>query len=217
MFVLQKNEKRNCLVELHWDLLRIAEIGGRLKVEDLFQRSVKGRVSTLTVEVLHPVDALLHAALHLTFKHGQDMRLIWIYDISLLARRLAVPEDLHMLHEMSRDWGAVLSVEKSLQMARAWAGLKIPQGFEDFSAWPEPARIEIKAWSRATKEHSTIIDTFKLCWSGSSDMFEKARYLSHVLFQSPSIIRENYPPLHEWLLPLSYVQRWWQWLKVVFK
>jgi len=206
-------------VELHWDLHSFSGISCKSKVEDFFSRAraVSIKASNFTFAALHPVDALIHAALHLTLVHGQDMQLRWIYDISFLSRKLVVPDDWIILQARSVEWRAVLAMQNSLKMARIWTGLKLPVGFDDFSKWPDPAQIEIKAWSHAIRPYHNIISFFKLSLTDSSNISEKVGSIFHLIFPEPGIVRMNYPPLHRWLLPLSYIQRWWRWLMASMK
>jgi hypothetical protein len=217
IFIHKSRESTPRQVELHWDLLRFSGACSNLEMDDLFQRAVELRASALTFEVLNPVDELIHAALHLNIEHSQDIRLIWIYDIRLLARALAVPDDWVSLQKRSMDSRAVIAVRNSLQMARFWAGLELPAGFDDLSTWPEPEQIEISTWSHVVRQRRSIMSNFRLSWIGSSNIFERARSLFHLVFPDPKMIRLNYPTSHKWLLPLSYIRRWWRWLTISVK
>ena len=210
-FIFPKDQKHNRPVDIHWDLHVFSGIRRDVGVEDFFLRAVKVESSSLTFEALHPVDAIIHRAINNAFGHDHDMRLIWIYDIKLLAQHLLEPRDWVELQERSVVWRARLAMEHSLNMARVWAGLQLPHEFEDFSTWPEPTGAEVDAWSSAIRRHRGLAGLFNLHMGNSSNPLEKAMFFVHLLFPSPSYMRVFYPSRKEWLLPLSYGRRWWQW------
>jgi len=194
---------------IHWKLHPFLESSRSVGVEDLLGRAVAvkyGRSATQELETLDPVDSLLHAALHLALLHSRDMRLIWIYDIALLARGLRAPEDWEILQERSVAWRARLSVERCLAIAAAWTGLRVPEGFDDFSRWPSPAREERMVWSHARRK-SWVTLLLRMYLARPPGLFKMARSLLHLLFPPPAIVRHTYQPSRRWLLPLSYLRR----------
>jgi len=215
-FVPQKDKRANRVIELHWDLHSFSGINKEVRLEDFFQRAVKIKKSGLTFETLNPVDALIHRAINMAIWHNKDIRLIWIYDTALLAQHLKTPEDWEVLQERSVDWRARLALEYSLKMAQVWVGLKMPERFVDFTRWPRPSETEVAAWSDAMLRHDRITSFLKIHWSNSSGVINKIRYLLHLLFPSPKIVRIDYPPSQNWLLPLSYIRRLFRWFKQYF-
>ena len=212
-FVHKKKPSNNLVVDLHWihwELHPFFGISRDVGVHDLFHRALKVKSSSLTFETLHPVDALINAAIHMGMIHSRDMRLIWICDIALLARYLRMPEDWEVLQERSVAWSARIAVENSLKTAQAWTGLKLPDGFSDFSSWPRPTEEELATWSHTMKRHwvSILLNRYLSRPSGLKKML---RSLFGLLFPHPDIVRYCYPPSRDWLLPLSYVRRWYRW------
>ncbi|HEA70060.1 MAG TPA: hypothetical protein ENI07_25095 [Desulfobacterales bacterium] len=213
IFVNQKNQKHNRQVELHWDLHRFSGIERDGGVADLVDRAAEVNAELFAFEALDPIDALIHRAVSNAFDKGTHMRMIWVYDVKLLAEHLATPDDWRALQERSVAWRARLAVEHSLNMAQAWAGLELPDGFEEFSTWPEPTETEVKAWSKITEKQPGLSGLLGLHMDNASSRLDKIRYYFHLLFPSPNYIRSSYPPAKEWLLPISYVRRWWRWIK----
>jgi hypothetical protein len=132
-------------IEVHWQYY--PQIGGADTsiVDGFFARALPVEEGLLTFERMHPVDALIHSAQHIAVKHTNDIRLIWIYDIAILAGRLT-PEDWQTLQSRCGEYNARLAVEMSLRMAHLWCGLQIPPDVADFSTWPLPSRTEQRAW-----------------------------------------------------------------------
>lgn len=171
----------------------------------------------MSFEAMHPVDALIHAALHLMMHHNQDMRLIWVYDIAMLARSLAVPEDWEMLQEKSSEWGARLAVEKSLKLAQILTDLQLPKRFDNFSTWPKPAMAELTCMNNAMAQDENTDTLFGLLkglyLSSSAKKFKKIPFIFKLIFPNPEYMRHWYPRSKGLLLPFSYVRRWWRWIK----
>lgn len=212
-FVHRKNPRDNLVVDLHWthwELHPFFGISREVGVKDLFHRALKVKSSSLTFATLHPVDALIHAAIHLAMIHNQDMRLIWICDIALLARHLRMPEDWEVLQERSVAWSARLAVENSFKIAQAWTGLRLPDGFSDFSSWPRPTEEEHALWSYTMRGHWVSV-LLKRYLSRHLGLKEMLRSFFGLLFPNPDIVRYCYPPRRDWLLPLSYIRRWYRW------
>jgi hypothetical protein len=211
-FIHRKNPADNLLVDLHWENWELHPFFRRNEhgIEELFQRAIRVEFSNLTFETLHPVDALIQAAIHLAIIHNQDMRLIWIYDIALLSKQLQEPDDWEALKEKSVAWLGRLAVENSLKMAQLWAGLNLPDRFKNFSSWPKPQAEEIITWRHSTRDYWVKV-LLKQSLSSLPALLRLARSLLHLLFPPADIIRYSYPPSRRWLLPVSYVRRWQRW------
>lgn len=201
-FIPAENIKHRFAIDLHWDLCNFARVNRSIGTEELFVRAVKVKTPRSTFKALHPVDALIYAAIHIN-KHKQTS-LIWIYDIALLARRLVVPEDWEALQQRCVDWRGRQAVEDFLKLAQDWYGINLPPKFADFSLWPKPADSERLG-------HNWMGNLFKVHKINSPGIFAKIRCLFHLLFPHPEHIRINYPPAHNCLLALSYIRRWLNW------
>ena len=200
-------------VELHWNLHYCSRLSGSLGFEELFRDATCVEDSGLVLDVLHPIDALIHSALHLALFHPNNFRITWIYDIALLAEGLDVPTDWRRLQERSTSMQARLAVERCLRLAQTWIGLQIPPEVADFSEWPKPEKAEFEMLHHAPGWRENTYSTFKLSWPGAVSPSTKARHVFRLLFPRPEYMHTYYPSSHEWLMPLSYVRRWLKWLK----
>jgi len=210
-FIPLRDSRNNRIIELHWDLHRFFGYAHHKRIEELFFRAITVKTTALCFETLHPIDALIYAALHLIMSHSQSMRLIWIYDIALLAQNLCLPNDWDILQKRSFAWGARLSVEYSIKMAHIWADLQLPKSFNDFSTWPGPEENEIVAVTNAIHIYDRPANLLKLYLSCTPSFSKKLHILFKVLFPDLSYIRNTYPSSREWLLPFSYLRRLWKW------
>jgi len=212
-FIHRENPRNNLMIDLHWALWELHPSSNNrdhIGVRDLFSRAVTVNAPTLSFKTLHPVDALIHAAVHLTMIHGKDMRLIWIYDIVLIARHLHAPHEWEELQEKSVAWRGRLALEYATKLAKVWYNLQLHDGFDDFSRWPEPAAEETETWLHLTRDHWVTVllkrNLFNLSW-----LLKMFRSVFYLLFPPPAVVRFCYPPPRPWLLPLSYIRRWYRW------
>jgi hypothetical protein len=214
VFVKEIVKGHESFIELHREVNAFPGIRSNWKNEDLFSRAVEVASPEMTFKTPHPVDALINGALHMATHHKDEIRLIWICDMALLAGKLAYREEWELLQGESVKRKARLAVEQTLKMAQLWFGLEIPAGFYDFSQWPAPDNDEIHAWG-ALHGSGDLPDLFSLHWSKDARLGEKGLALFHILFPPRYIMRKKYPPRHPGLLPLSYLRRWCLWGKHV--
>jgi hypothetical protein len=196
-------------LELHWDLTKIHWKGWEGRIEGLFDRAVSVSTDRMTFDTISPVDSLNYRALGNTWVHYREMRLIWIYDFVLLARQLRSSDDWSALRERCREWQSGLAVESSFRLARDWAGLRKPEGYDDTGGF-EPSPDERKMWDTVTTRHSSMAPYFGMLLR-NSDMKSLTRAGWSLLFPKPSLMRSNYPPADGWRLPAAYIRRWWRW------
>jgi hypothetical protein len=212
-FVHQENPGNTFPVDLHWvhwELHPFFKGSEEVDILDLFQRGWKVETPTLAFETLHPVDYLIHSAIHLIMIHKNEMRLSWVYDTALLAQYLQVPDDWETLQERCVAWRARLPLEHCLKMAQAWAGLELPEGFDDFSTWPRPTEDESAVWEDTMRHHWVTI-LLKRSLANPSLILKRIPSLLRLLFPHPDMVRFCYPTSSKWLLPVSYVRRWFRW------
>ncbi len=212
-FTSRANSRVIRSVCLHWDVHDFFGKKRGNRAEEFFQKAVEIDAANLSFEAMHQVDALILAALHLIMTHNQDMRLIWIYDIALLARNLVVPEDWEILKERSLDCGARLAVEKSLRLAQILTGLQLPRRFSDFSTWPKPAEAELTCMTNAMVKRGNPKVLFKLHLSSSPELFKRVRYFCKLILPGPDYMQHHYGRSNGLLLPLSHARRWWKWVR----
>ncbi len=213
-FIHHENPGNKFPVDLHWvhwELHPFFKGSEEVYILDLFQRGWKVETPTLAFETLHPVDYLIHSAIHLIMIHKNEMRLSWIYDTALLAQHLKVPDDWETLQERCVAWRARLPLEHCLKMAQAWAGLELPEGFDDFSTWPRPTEDESAVWEDTMRHHWVTI-LLKRSLANPSLLLKRIPSLLRLLFPHPDIVRFCYPTSSNWLLPLSYMRRWLRWI-----
>lgn len=206
---VHKDHARNYLpVEIHWHLFNFSMI--RSASEDrFFDRSVKIKVPGFSFNVLNPVDTIIHVSMHIGLSHNRDIRLIWIYDIFLLCRDLGL-DDWKTLQKRSVEYGARISLERSLMMAQYWTGLKIPPEFADFTSWPDPTKNEALAISYVTQGANNPVSRLKLRWPKSASALEKIEILFYLIFPPAEGTIKKYGFRGHVLIIVSHVKRWFK-------
>lgn len=199
------------VVDLLWHLHPYAGARGQRNLENLFERARLIRYRNLSFYTPDPVEALITAALHMTLQHPQEIRLIWIYDVAILARALSSPGQWEELQHLSVQWNARLAVENVLTMARLWTGVEAPSPFRDFSTWPVPNRRDRAVFDDALRSRVRRASLFRLYWPGSGAPREKLRFLLRLIFPHPSYVCWKYPVTSPVQLPASYLKCWLGW------
>lgn len=202
---LHTSRKHYKIVEVHWNLY----VSCSVEISQFFDRAIQINYKDISFETLNPVDALLYNALHMIMHHDKDVRLIWIYDTTLLARSLQYPSDWQMLQENSVLYGATRSIQVTLEMARLWTGLVLPPGFDDLTSWPQPEKTEQAALDHIYLSHSDIMfDKIHFMWYCSKNRREKISLLKYLLFPPAEMIYNEFPGSPRWMLPVNFVRRW---------
>ena len=113
-------------IDAHWALTNNALFGTRFGYDELLRESVALPGFAPDARGLGDVHALIHACLHrvANMPHSMGDRLIWLYDILLLAKRLP-PGDWERLAELAADRGVAGPVLGGLEAAGRW--LSCPQ------------------------------------------------------------------------------------------
>ena len=198
-------------IDLHWSMFHYHGIKRNNEVGEFFSRAKTVITPELTFKTLDPVDALICYTFHLILHHAKDVRLIWINDIASIARNLTEPGQWENLQKRASTFKLRLAMEKSLKFAQIWNGLEIPERYRDFTKWPRSPMAEKEEFTYVTNKHGPDI-RLKGYLSSLLTSPEKIKYLLKIAFPDAGLIRITYPPSKEWLLPWSYVRRWWHWV-----
>jgi len=198
-------------IELHWKLIRIGLLQ-ESDVDNLFDNAVQVSADSSTFEALNPVDALIHRALNNAFMHDGDMRLIWIYDILMLAQSLKEPKEWLLLQNRCVAWRARLAVEVALTLARSWYGLRLPDAYANFSTWPAPSAEELDAWNLITLRRKRLDFMIGAHLPHGASFLENVWLTIRLIVPPRTVVVKLYPVRHPWLFPLSYIRRWSRWI-----
>jgi len=194
------------VVDVHWRISAQPVFAGVLTYEGLLARAVPA--PALGASALTPcgVDALLLACIHPVMHHQNAARVLWVYDIHLLASRLSAHEFLQFARRATEQKTAAVCAHQ-LRLAEDWFGTAVPAGVcEDLlgAAGDEPSAAYLA--SERTWRHEAISSVRALPrWRA------RARWLREVLLPGPAYmlgaygLRDN--ALGPLLLPALYMHR----------
>jgi hypothetical protein len=199
-------------IDIHWSLYQYHGIKRDNDVREFFNRAKTVETPGLTFQTLDPVDALIYAAFHLILHHPDALRLTWISDIAFLASNLSETDQWENLQKRASALKLCLATQKALELAQMWNGIEIPELYQDFTKWPKVTTAEKDEFTYVTNKHGPDI-RLKGYLASLRTNPEKIKYLLKIAFPDSDLIRMTYPPSKEWLLPWSYVRRWWHWYR----
>ncbi|MBU0996158.1 MAG: nucleotidyltransferase family protein [Proteobacteria bacterium] len=194
-------------VELHWDIHHFFGFRGRGTVNDLFGHAIPKTFGALSFCGLDPVDELIHLVLHLVLIHTRDIRLIWLYDIFLLATQIGESGRWQELTEICQEWSATLAVFHILQLVRIWTPLSLPDEVNSLDKWPKQHPAEEKAWQSVLKKHRHIHAMISLRLPPGLPWIKKAIYIVDFVFPPKENLKKRYAISHDFLLPYYYLKR----------
>ena len=179
---IDKNNKK-AVIDLHWSLhgfLGMNNPDNDMKA--IFDRKIEVKGQLLSFKTLDLIDSLIHAAIHARMIHGEEMRLIWLYDISLLLQEIIAENRIYELKDKSVAFGARLAVESAVKISQLWSGFKIPIGLFGFDEWPKPTKQEINVWENFNLRSRSIISWYNSRWPKNLNWRRQLRLFFNVLF-----------------------------------
>lgn len=188
-FLPQANKHGRSMIEVHWDIHAFYGMNRAATTAELFKRAIEFKSPNLSFKTLNSIDSLLHAAIHAAFVHPQNLRLSWIYDITLLAQQLKNEEAWKTLQAKSVEWHGRLAVENLLQLTVEWTGYKTPFGFNDFSSWPAPSKKEKEGWEMVTIKQPSFKSFLKSRLPASGGIKRKLQIILMLIFPVFSLSR----------------------------
>jgi hypothetical protein len=207
-FEVQKRDRFGVVhaFDVHWKISTQPVFADVLTYEELFPRAVPVPPLGATAWSLCAVDALLLACVHPVMHHRNEERLLWAYDIHLLATSLARSECAEF-GRLAREKDVAEVCACGLRLAQTMFRTVIPaevMASLDRHDRPEPSAAYLTSERRW--HHETLASLRALPGFG-----ERARMLREVLLPSPSYMLGAYglrgKPLAPWLLPVLYVHR----------
>lgn len=190
-------------VDLHWRVLNHARLAEGLTFADLDAGAIDIPALASGARGLGPVHALLHALLHriTNMPSGQHDRLIWLYDIHLLALRCTDEDWAGFVAQCARLRCATPSLE-GLRATRAVFATPRLEAIE--GALEQQARDE--AWPLGAALDQGTMDRAHLA---ALSWPQKVGWLRRKLFPSRQFMRYRYGAVGNLDLVNAYLGRWW--------
>ena len=190
-------------VDLHWRLLNHAQLADGLRFADLEASAISISALACDARGLDCANALLHALLHriTNMASGQHNRLIWLYDIHLLALRCRDPEWTGLLNQADRLHCATACLD-GLRATRDVFNTSLPESVDRtletqscLEGWRLGDGLDQGAMDRAHLR--------ALRWP------EKMGWLRRKFFPSRQFMRYRYSVVGVAGFCKAYVGRWW--------
>jgi hypothetical protein len=195
-------------VELHWGLLgghadwRAAPLAWFWEQTEPWLPPATLATQLGVARQLTPTAALLYQAAHLVLQHGQETaRLIWLYDLHLLARHPRLDWPVLCAQANVLGWGAVLRTALE-QVARCF-GLAAPRAALAELRSGFDRRVRFTGPDQAPEAPYTS-------WSvlGQLGGVTRLRLLLRLAVPNPAYLRAQYAPRWGRWWPLAYPYRW---------
>ena len=189
-------------LDLHWRMSNPQLFARIATAEDLAARSVSVPALGETARALGPVDALAVACIHRVAHHHDEERLIWLYDIHLLAGALTGAEaEAFLAQAASAQIRAVCA--RGCALAQARFGTELPPDFLDRLA--RGAEGEPSAeYLRGDRRRVDVLLSDLRTLGGWTERF---RLLGEHVFPPASYMRQVYGVTNRGLLPVLYARR----------
>ena len=188
-------------IDAHWALANNALYAGCFEFDELHAEAIALPALGDHARGLGSVHALLHACVHRVgnLPVGEGNRLIWLYDMDLLARRFS-----------ARDFDRLrnLSVQRGLAGA-SWDGLR--NAVSTF-ATPLPDGLLDALKRAANQEHFDVRKAGRRWYQEWHNLralpvAKRRSWAWEKLFPNPAYMRELYPVGNRWSLGCAYAQR----------
>jgi hypothetical protein len=192
------------VVDLHWKVANPQVFSDLVSYEELRAAAVPLPALGSGAWGLSATHALLVACVHRVAHHYDAERLIWLYDIHLIASRLA-PEEWRAFEDLCQSRGVVQVCRRSLERASAAFGTAVPllvaigpdlrpsEAEEATAAFLEPGRRHVEQ----------VVEDLRALPSWG----DRARLVRQHLFPSRSYMRRSYAPSSGAPLAVLYVRR----------
>lgn len=191
--------------DFHWKISTQSVFADVLTYDELAAQAVPIAALGPGARAAGPVHALLLACIHPVMHHRNAERLIWLYDIHLIASRLTAAE-FDRFADLARDRQVAAVCARQLAVVRQRFGLRVPDQVTTSLAGGarEPSAEYLQLERRWHDELSASLRSLSR-WT------DRMRLLQEVLFPAPSYILRAYGhtpgSLSTVLLPALYLHR----------
>ena len=190
------------VIDLHWKIVNPHVIADALTFEELWNDARVAGAIGANAWVPSPIGSIALACVHRLAHHQGNDRLIWLYDVKLLAAKLTAGEwsGLRDLACGNRIAGFCLD---GLRSAKARLGSELPPEIEDAlaaAAPAEPSRVFVEG---PVTRRDVLLSDLKVLHSWS----DRIRLLREHMFPPPAFIQQRYGTTSRWLLPALYMHR----------
>ena len=204
-------------LDVHWKVSNPYPFSEFLSYHELARQAIAVPALGKHARALPPVQALLLACVHRVAHHGNSERLIWLYDIHLLASRMTHDERAIFI-QLAADRRLRAVCGSGLQLAQQRFATVLPVGFVQ-TVCGHGALSSEATTSRFLKPNQRHLHTLLGDLRALSGWQNKICLLKEHLFPPPAYLLDRYATTRHAWLPLLYIQRaiqgaWKAWQRV---
>lgn len=186
--------------DVHWKVAGPQSVSESLGWEELDQAARSIAALGEHARALGDIHALLLACVHRMAHHYDNRRLIWLYDIHVLASRLG-EESLRALMHQSVEKGVASMCIHGLELARERFGTRLPGDFESYRA------VGLEASASRFGSDVRMVDILVSDLKALPGWRERLRLLREHVFPPVDYIRRRYGISSTLALPVLYAHR----------
>ncbi len=193
-------------LDVHWSVSTQAVFADLFDFDEVARESIPVPALGAHARAFGPVHALLLACVHPAMHHRNEERLIWLYDVHLLAARLT-PARWERLADLAVTRAVAAVCLHGLTRARARLGTSVP----------ESVLVRLGAAARRAEPSARYLEADRRWGSelasswGALRWRERLALLREIAFPSPSYMLAAYGVTNSrmgpWLLPALYAHR----------
>ena len=207
-FEVQKTDRFGVLhvFDVHWKISTQPVFQSVLTYDEMLSRAALVPALGPHARAAGAVDALLLACIHPVMHHRNEERVLWMYDVHLLAERLSSDQfDEFAVLARGREVAAVCSHE--LSRAQSLFGTVVPPAVLARLARGGSGEPSADYLASQRRWHHELASSVR----GTPRFGDRVKLLRNVLLPSPGYMLGVYglrgKPLAAWLLPALYVHR----------
>jgi hypothetical protein len=190
------------IIDLHWKIVNPQVLADVLTFDELWRAARPASALGADARVPSPIDAVALGCVHRLAHHRGHDRLIWLYDLKLLAATMT-PEQWGSLRDLACGHGIAGFCLDGLRSAQERLGSRLPVEIHDALAAAAPKEPS-RAWVEGpvTKRDLLLSDLRVLERWG-----DRVRLMREHAFPPPAFIRQRYHTTTRWGLPALYLHR----------
>jgi hypothetical protein len=206
-FEVQKRDRFGMVhaFDVHWRISAQPVFADVLRYQQCLPRAVPVPALGASAFALCGVDGLLLACVHPVMHHRNEARLLWVYDIHLLAARLTEVE-LNEFARMARERHVAEVCAHGLRLAQTTFGTPVDAGVVGRLGRQGGTEPSARYLASERRWHHEAISSVRALPLGA-----RVRLLREVLLPSPHYMLGAYglrgKALGAWLLPALYIHR----------
>ena len=192
--------------DVHWKISTQPIFAGVLTHDELLPRTVLVPALGASAIAAGAIDALLLACVHPVMHHRNIERVLWMYDIHLIAAKLTPAQFSEFAGRAQQKRVAEICAH-GLRLAQTAFGTPIPPEVVEILSSAGGLEPSMEYLATERRWHHELISSVR----GLPSFGERIRLMREVLFPSQQYMLGAYglrgKPLGQWVLPALYVHR----------